>query len=75
MTNPLPCGCRIIHDYYLSIEFCPLHAAAPKMLTACKIALYHIDLTGDGVSSAEHNAKVALRTAIAAAEPVSKEVE
>jgi len=75
---PLPCGCGIIMVgepdrpgiiSRLEISHCPLHAAAGKMLAACKTALYYIDLTGDGVSSAEQNAKVALHAAIAAAEP------
>jgi len=62
------CGC-VVTTYTYKIDFCPLHAAAPLTLAACKTALYYIDLTGDGVSSAEQNAKVALHAAIAAAEP------
>ena len=72
------CGCSILrigdrdwtgYPPELVISYCPLHAAAPLTLAACKTALYYIDLTGDGVSSAEQNAKVALHAAIAAAEP------
>ena len=76
------CGCKIVYGHKLhddgsltdtvTTSYCPLHAAAPLTLAACKTALYYIDLTGDGVSSAEQNAKVALRAAIAAAEPVTE---
>jgi len=72
------CGCVLSLDVatdQMSVHYCPLHAAAPLTLAACKTALYYIDLTGDGVSSAEQNAKVALRAAIAAAEPVSEAKE
>lgn len=38
--TPRPCACKIVQgvNYMVpvEIEFCPLHAAAPELLAACK---------------------------------------
>jgi len=70
------CGCSILrigdrdwtgYPPELVISYCPLHAAAPLTLAACKTALFQLCILGNVSTSAE-TTKDVLRDAIAAAE-------
>lgn len=69
------CGCKIVHGEIIptsagrykreiSIEYCPLHAAAPKMLEELKDIL-ELESAGFALRSAERNS---IQAVIAAAE-------
>jgi hypothetical protein len=44
----LSCGCKFFHDDPggWSLDFCPLHGAAPDLLAACKLAKERLDKMG-----------------------------
>ena len=78
----MDCDCQIVNnDGDNEIEYCPLHAAAPLMLEALKAVEWCGDypydpcLWCDGYKAKGHAPGCPRQAAIAAAEPVSKEVE
>lgn len=77
-----PCGCeircpadhcvqRVVFDVALSLSFCPLHTAAPKLRDACEAALRPLEQAADAEPSSGYYAHAAdvVRAAIAAARP------
>ena len=58
------CGCRAGADRegYCDIDHCPLHAAAPEMLEACRYALSELEEWNEGHEASE--AQIELRNAI-----------
>ena len=70
------CDCRPINPNCESgVIFCPLHAAAPLMLEACKMAELLFVSIFDVYDAETKNTVRKLRAAIAAAEPVSEAKE
>ena len=70
----LLCGCTIDYERGRMLDargvtFCPLHAAAPLMLEACKMAELLFVSIFDVYDVNTKNTVRKLRTAIAAAEP------
>jgi len=74
------CDCQIVNnDGDNEIEYCPLHAAAPAMLEACKFALMgYQNIIDFNLLPGQYNEDTQkhidkLSAAIAAAKPVSKD--
>ena len=69
LTHPCGCSIRIINEVDAELRYCPLHAAAPLMLEACKLVLAW-GIQDDELNTAEcDRIQELLEAAIAAAQP------